>query len=77
MNLSFAVPSEENRRPEVNYFFLDMLDPQKRLAFWNVLFYRKYDQSLAEWEPSNPGKFALFVRKDVAAQVWDLRSQRR
>jgi hypothetical protein len=75
MNLSLALPSQENRRPDVNYFLLDMLDREKRHAFWDVLFYRRYEQSLADWEPSNPGKFAFYVRKDVAAQLWDLRSR--
>jgi hypothetical protein len=72
MNLSFALPSEENRQPGVNYFLLDMQDAEKRRAFWDVLFYRKYEQSLADWEPSNPGKFAFYVRKDIAARIWNL-----
>ena len=69
MSLSLAMPSEENRKVGKNYFLLDMQDPEKRRAFWDVLFYRKYDQSLADWEPSHP--FAFYVRKDVAAQIWD------
>jgi uncharacterized protein (TIGR03663 family) len=71
MNLSLALPSEEKRQPGVNYFWLDMLDPEKRRAFLDVVFYRRYQQSLADWEPASPGKFALYVRKDVAAQIWD------
>jgi uncharacterized protein (TIGR03663 family) len=70
--LSLAMPPEEERSPSKNYFLLDMQDPQKRRAFLDVVFYRRYDQSLADWEPSNPGKFAFYVRKDVAAQLWDL-----
>ncbi|MBN1639949.1 MAG: TIGR03663 family protein [Anaerolineae bacterium] len=69
MGLSLAIPSEENRLANKNYFMIDMRDPEKRRAFWNVLFYRKYDQSLADWQPSHP--FAFYVRKDVAAQIWD------
>ena len=69
MGLSLAMPPEEKREPGKNYFLLDMQDPEKRRAFWNVLFYRKYEQSLADWEPSHP--FAFYVRKDVAAQLWD------
>lgn len=69
MGLSLAVPPEDKRQPGKNYFLLDMLDPEKRRAFWDVLFYRQYDQSLADWEPSHP--FALYIRKDVAAQLWD------
>ena len=52
---------------------LNGLDPVKRRAFWDVLFYRKYAQSLADWEPSNPGKFAFYIRKDVFAELWDYR----
>jgi uncharacterized protein (TIGR03663 family) len=72
MNLSLALPREENRQPGVNYFWLDMLDPEKRRAFLDVVLYRRYQQSLADWEPANPGKFALYLRKDLAAQIWDL-----
>ena len=69
MGLSLAMPPEEERQVGKNYFLLDMMDAEKRRAFWNVLFYRRYDQSLADWEPSHP--FAFYVRKDVAAQLWD------
>ncbi|MBN1584642.1 MAG: TIGR03663 family protein [Anaerolineae bacterium] len=69
MNLSLAMPAEENRQANKNYFFLDMQDPEKRRQFLDVLFYRKYEQSLADWEPSH--KFAFYVRKDIAAQLWD------
>ena len=31
----------------------------------DILIYRRYRQSLADWEPSNPGKFALYLRKDL------------
>jgi len=71
MNVSFALPRAQDRQPGKNYFLLDMRDPQKRRAFLDVLLYREYEQSLADWEPSNPGKFAFYVRKDVAAQSWD------
>jgi hypothetical protein len=70
MNLSLALPPEEKREPGVNYFLLDMLDPDKRRAFLDIVFYRRYEQSLADWEPSNPGKFALYLRKDLVNQIW-------
>lgn len=69
MGLSLAVPAEEDRQAGKHYFFLDMQDPEKRAAFWDVLWYRKYDQTLADWQPSHP--FAFYVRKDIAAQIWD------
>ncbi|MFN2158299.1 MAG: flippase activity-associated protein Agl23 [Anaerolineae bacterium] len=70
MGLSLACPSDKDRQAGKNYFLLDLLAPQKRKSFWNVLFYRKYDQTLVDWEPSHP--FAFYVRKDIAAQIWDL-----
>jgi hypothetical protein len=70
MSLSLAIPPEEEREPGVNYFFLDMLDPDKRRAFLDIVIYRRYEQSLADWEPSNPGKFALYLRKDLAGNIW-------
>jgi uncharacterized protein (TIGR03663 family) len=55
--------------PAKNYFFVDMQDPDTRKEFLDVLIYRKYEQLLADWEPSHP--FAFYVRKDVAAKLWD------
>jgi uncharacterized protein (TIGR03663 family) len=69
MGLSLRVPPEGNRLPGKNYLWVDLQDPDVRRQLWNVLVYRKYDQSLADWEPSHP--FAFYVRKDIAAQLWD------
>ncbi len=69
MNLSLRVPSVENREYHKNYLFLDLQDPEKRRQLFNVIFYRQYDQSLADWSPSHP--YALYIRKDIAAQLWD------
>jgi uncharacterized protein (TIGR03663 family) len=44
-------------------------DPVKRKEFWDVVIHRRYPISTAEWDPVH--RFSLFVRKDVAAQVWD------
>jgi len=70
MNLSLAIPPVEEREPGVHYFFLDLLDRDKRRAFLDIVIYRRYAQSLADWEPSNPGKFALYLRKDLISQIW-------
>jgi len=43
--------------------------PELRKEWWNILFYRKYKQSLAEWPLVHD--FAFYVRKDVANQLWD------
>jgi uncharacterized protein (TIGR03663 family) len=44
-------------------------DPVQRGEFWNVVLYRRYTTPTAQWQPVH--RFSLFVRKDVAAQVWD------
>jgi hypothetical protein len=44
-------------------------DPSKRKEFWDAVFYRRYSIPTAEWDPVH--RFSLFVRKDVAAQVWE------
>lgn len=40
-----------------------------RQNFWDVLFYREYEASLTEWPHVH--KFAMYVRRDVAQQLWD------
>jgi DNA-binding beta-propeller fold protein YncE len=53
-------------------------DPEMRQALWEIWFNRDYtrygqvtqrDFSLRNWNPAE--KFKLYVRKDVASQVWD------
>jgi uncharacterized protein (TIGR03663 family) len=44
-------------------------DPAKRKEFWDVVIHRRHAISTAEWDPVH--RFSMFVRKDVAAQVWD------
>ena len=44
-------------------------DPAARQNFWNVIFYRKYTYGLNNWPHVN--RFAMYVRRDVAAQLWD------
>ncbi|NOZ51163.1 MAG: TIGR03663 family protein [Chloroflexi bacterium] len=45
-------------------------DPEMRGRMWNIILYRRYDQPLADWDPAD--HFLMFVRKDIAAQVWSL-----
>ncbi len=41
-----------------------------RQNLWNVFFYRKYEEaSLTDWPHVH--KFAMYVRRDVAQQLWD------
>jgi uncharacterized protein (TIGR03663 family) len=47
----------------------DLRDPVRRRYWWDILWSRKYPQSTTSWPYVHP--FALWVRKDVAAQLWD------
>jgi uncharacterized protein (TIGR03663 family) len=47
----------------------DLRDPARRRYWWDILWSRKYPQSVTSWPYVHP--FALYVRKDVAAQLWD------
>ena len=44
-------------------------DVEVRRNLWNILFYRKYSYDLDNWPHFN--KFMMYVRKDIAAQLWD------
>ncbi len=44
-------------------------DPKQRGLIWDVIIHRRYTTATAQWDPIH--RFSLFVRKDVAAQVWD------
>jgi uncharacterized protein (TIGR03663 family) len=46
-------------------------DPVQRGQFWNMVIHRRYAVPTAEWEPPYVHRFSMFVRKDVAAEVWD------
>ncbi len=46
-----------------------LADPVQRGQFWDVVIHRRYTTKTAQWDPIH--RFSLFVRKDVAAQVWD------
>jgi uncharacterized protein (TIGR03663 family) len=47
----------------------DLKDPVARKKLWDVIWSRKYDASLTAWPYVN--NFALYVRRDVAQQLWD------
>ena len=44
-------------------------DPVQRGQFWDVVIHRKYTTQTSQWDPIH--RFSMFVRKDIAAQVWD------
>lgn len=46
-------------------------DPVKRDRLWQIWFYRNHpDRKLTEWP--NRHEFEMYVRKDIAASIWDL-----
>ena len=47
----------------------NLTTPETRKSLWNIIMYRKYDAPLAGWPLVN--NFAMYVRKDVAEQLWD------
>jgi len=57
----------------------DLKDPLKRAALWDVWFNRDYSSyavvfnnpglTLANWSPSDSAR--MFIRKDVAAKIWE------
>jgi uncharacterized protein (TIGR03663 family) len=44
-------------------------DPAKRQTLWNVIWHRKFKENTNSWPLVH--RFALYVRKDVANQLWD------
>ena len=44
-------------------------DPVQRGQFWDVVINRRYTTPTSQWDPVH--RFSMFVRKDIAAQVWD------
>lgn len=46
-----------------------LTDPEARKKLWDIIMYRKYDTPLASWPLVH--NFAMYVRKDIAAQLWD------
>jgi DNA-binding beta-propeller fold protein YncE len=47
----------------------DIRDPVIRGQFWDMVIRRRWTIPTSQWDPVH--LFSLFVRKDVAAQVWD------
>ena len=62
-------PRETYKGLTVQRIFDGLRDPAKRKEFWDVVVHRRYSLPTAEWDPVH--RFSLFVRKDIAAQVWD------
>jgi DNA-binding beta-propeller fold protein YncE len=48
----------------------DLRDPARRKYWWDILWWRKYPESPVQWPSVH--RFSLYVRKDLAAKVWNL-----
>jgi DNA-binding beta-propeller fold protein YncE len=66
-------PDEGYKSASWEKIWQGLTDPVKRQEFLDVVIWRKHPQSLAEWPLVH--RFSLFVRKDVAAQLWDFGAQ--
>jgi len=44
--------------------------PEKRQKLWDILYWRKYPRSPDDWYYVH--NFYMYVRKDIAQQIWDL-----
>ena len=47
----------------------NLTNPQTRKSLWDIIMYRKYDAQLSAWPLVKT--FAMYVRKDIASQLWD------
>jgi len=73
-------PAEGERERVPTWTYLKLLlaeigeqskDAEKRQALWNVIWHRKFKEGTESWPLVS--RFALYVRKDVANQLWDLK----
>lgn len=73
-------PNEDiYRNWSISKVLADLKDPAKRAGLWQLWFNRDYTQyalaynnpslTLATWSPSDTMK--MYIRKDIAAQVWE------
>ncbi len=44
--------------------------PEKRQTLWDILYWREYPRSTDDWYYVH--NFYMYVRKDIAQQIWDL-----
>jgi uncharacterized protein (TIGR03663 family) len=62
-------PIENYKNLTLKQIMADLRDPEKMAAFWNMVFYRKYETPTTAWPYVH--RFSFYVRKDVASQLWD------
>jgi len=62
-------PNQEYMSLTPQKLWSQLRDPVERKKIWDILFYRKWDTPLTQWPHVN--RFAMYVRRDVAALLWD------
>jgi DNA-binding beta-propeller fold protein YncE len=62
-------PKEEYKGASLQRILNGLKNPTTRGEFWDIVLHRRYKDPTSEWDPAH--RFSMFVRKDVAAQVWD------
>jgi uncharacterized protein (TIGR03663 family) len=56
------------RNLTVRKLWSDLKDPVRRKFWWDILWWRDYPESTAQWPSVH--RFAMYVRKDLAARLW-------
>ena len=62
-------PIEDYKGLTPRKFINWLRDPAERKRIWNIVFHRRYETPLNAWPFVH--RFALYVRKDVVAQIWE------
>jgi uncharacterized protein (TIGR03663 family) len=66
-------PDEGYKNASWDRIKLGISDPQKRREFLDVVLWRRFPTPMNQWPLVH--RYSLFVRKDVAAQLWDFGAQ--
>ena len=67
-------PDEGYKNTSLEKIKQGITDPAKRKEFLDVVLWRKYRTPLSQWPLVH--RYSLFVRKDVANQMWDFGARR-
>ncbi len=62
-------PNEDYKNLSLDKIMQGVRDPQKRREFLDVVLWRRYTTPMNQWPLVH--RYSLFVRNDLAAQLWD------
>ncbi|MCB0230609.1 MAG: hypothetical protein KDH90_16085, partial [Anaerolineae bacterium] len=62
-------PNEDYKNVTWDKIKLGITDPTKRREFLDVVLWRKFTTPMSQWPLVH--RYSLFVRKDVANELWD------